>query len=132
MEVYLREKRDDMLTKEEITSIVCYCKEKKVSYSSRLKELSIPEWKFYAYKARYSKEQSAVGGIGEFIQLEPNGNYVQSPSLIATRGAVSSVCANTEKLEMSVRCANGNEFTIFGICDAELLQSAIKAILGNV
>ena len=121
-----------MLTKEEITSIVCYCKEKKVSYSSRLKELSIPEWKFYAYKARYSKEQSAFGGIGEFIQLEPNGNYVQSPSLIATRGAVSSVRANTEKLEVSVRCANGNEFTIGGISDAELLHSAIKAILGNV
>ena len=41
-----------MLTREEIAEIVQYCKEKGVSYKSRLKEIGIAEWRFYESKRR--------------------------------------------------------------------------------
>lgn len=44
-----------MLTREEIAEIVQYCKEKGVSYKSRLKEIGIAEWRFYESKRKYAE-----------------------------------------------------------------------------
>ena len=41
-----------MMSKEEVAEILTYCKEKGISYKSRLVELGIPEWKFYEGKSR--------------------------------------------------------------------------------
>ena len=48
-----------MMSKEEVAEIMTYCKEKGISYKSRLAELDIPAWKFYDSKSRYAKEQAA-------------------------------------------------------------------------
>ena len=37
-----------MLTKEEVTEIVLHCQSEHITYTQRLKELGIPEWKYYA------------------------------------------------------------------------------------
>lgn len=44
-----------MMTKEEVTAIVAYCDEHRKSYKSRLKELGLPEWKFYDSKRKYEQ-----------------------------------------------------------------------------
>lgn len=42
-----------MMSKEEIASIVLYCKENNVSFKDRLEELGITPWRFYAAKSKY-------------------------------------------------------------------------------
>lgn len=58
-----------MLTREEIAEIVQYCKEHGASYKSRLKEIGIPEWRFYESKRRYAEAQASERESGEFLQL---------------------------------------------------------------
>ncbi|OUQ53201.1 hypothetical protein B5E60_08455 [Alistipes sp. An116] len=58
-----------MLTREEITEIVQYCKEHGASYKSRLKEIGIPERRFYESKRRYAEAQASERESGEFLQL---------------------------------------------------------------
>lgn len=48
-----------MMTREEIAEILYYCKTKGVTYKDRLKELGIPPWKFYDYKAKYAAEETS-------------------------------------------------------------------------
>ena len=45
------------MSKEEVAEIMTYCKEKGISYKSRLEELGIPAWKFFDSKSRYAKDQ---------------------------------------------------------------------------
>ena len=60
-----------MMSKEEVAEILTYCKEKGISYKSRLAELGIPEWKFYEGKSRYAKQQAeSPGSNGEFLQAD--------------------------------------------------------------
>ena len=47
-----------MMSKEEVAEIMTFCKERGISYKSRLAELGIPTWKFFDSKARYAKEQA--------------------------------------------------------------------------
>ena len=47
-----------MMSKEEVAEIITYCKEKGISYKSRLAELGISEWKFFDSKARYARQQA--------------------------------------------------------------------------
>lgn len=49
----------NMMTREEIAEILYYCKTKGVTYKDRLKELGIPPWKFYDYKAKYAAEETS-------------------------------------------------------------------------
>lgn len=40
------------MTKEEIASIVLYCKDNNVSFKDRLRELGIIPWRFYEAKSK--------------------------------------------------------------------------------
>ena len=76
-----------MMSKEEVAEIMTYCKEKGISYKSRLAELDIPAWKFYDSKSRYAKEQADSNeSAGEFLQLTSGGEFVPMPSFAATTG----------------------------------------------
>jgi len=44
-----------MMTKEEIASIVLYCKDNNVSFKDRLRELGITPWRFMRQKASMQK-----------------------------------------------------------------------------
>ena len=76
-----------MMSKEEVAEIMTYCKEKGISYKSRLAELDIPALKFYDSKSRYAKEQAdSKESAGEFLQLTSGGEFVPMPSFAATTG----------------------------------------------
>lgn len=47
-----------MMSKEDVAEIMTYCKEKGISYKSRLEELGIPAWKFFDSKSLYAKQQA--------------------------------------------------------------------------
>ena len=68
-----------MLTREEIAEIVQYCKEKGVSYKSRLKEIGIAEWRFYESKRRYAEAQASERESGEFLQLVRGNDSFPEP-----------------------------------------------------
>ena len=70
-----------MLTREEIAEIVQYCKEKGVSYKSRLKEIGIAEWRFYESKRRYAEAQASERESGEFLQLVRGNDSFPEPVL---------------------------------------------------
>ena len=63
------QKRNFMMTREEILSIEEYCAEHKVSHRKRLEELDIPFWHFY--KARE--------GDGEEVNLCLTGRHHSVP-----------------------------------------------------
>ena len=63
------QKRNFMMTREEILSIEEYCAEHKVSHKKRLEELDIPFWHFYKAKKKYREEDEQEGQSGQFIQL---------------------------------------------------------------
>lgn len=69
------QKRNFMMTCEEILSIEEYCAEHKVSHRKRLEELDIPFWHFYKAKKKYRKEDEQDSHPGEFIQLS-SGRFV--------------------------------------------------------
>ena len=45
-----------MMTKEEVTQVIAYCDENKISYKQRLAELRINPWSFYDAKRKYAAD----------------------------------------------------------------------------
>lgn len=123
------------MTKEEVGSIIQYCKENGVTYKARLAELGIPAWRFYDSKAHYVKEQEVTGpGIGEFLQLTTGGDFVPMPSFSATTGrGFSKKKDNTSKmLSIELRTPNGTLMRIQGELSCEHLQSIIQTSSSHV
>ncbi len=83
------------MSKEEIASIVLYCKENNVSFKDRLKELRIAPWRFNAAKSKYSKEVKdellAIGNKGRFIACPD----LTLPKSVFMRRKVQHLCTVT-------------------------------------
>lgn len=123
-----------MLTKEEVTEIVLHCQSEHSTYTQRLKELGIPEWKFYASKSRHAKSQKAEGSIGEFIQLPESGTFAPTPDLEGTRGAkpLETVASPIEKVSLRMESRSGASLQMELPSDPRLLSVAIQNFLGHV
>jgi len=65
-----------MMTKEEIASIVLYCKDNNVSFKDRLRELGITPWRFYEAKASMHKNNN-----NELLEIGNKGNFIPCPDL---------------------------------------------------
>lgn len=64
-----------MQSKETILEIVTYSKEHNITYKERCAEVGVPLWDFYESKQRYKSQEARPGnGVGEFIQLRPDGS----------------------------------------------------------
>ena len=74
-----------MLTREEIAEIVQHCKENGVTYKSRLKEIGIPEWRFYESKRGYAEAQASERESGEFLQLVRGNDSFPEPVLTSRK-----------------------------------------------
>lgn len=124
-----------MMSKEEVAEIMTYCKEKGISYKSRLEELDIPAWKFFDSKARYAKEQSeSPASSGEFLQLTSGGAFVPMPSFAATTGRGFSRKKEQSQKMMSIelRTPNGTMMRIQGEMTLQYVQAIIQASSGRV
>lgn len=67
-----------MMTKEEVSQVIAYCDENKISYKQRLSELGISPWNFYDAKRKYAPKEEEENA-GEFLQLIPGGSFIRSP-----------------------------------------------------
>ena len=124
-----------MMSKEEVAEIMTYCKEKGISYKSRLAELEIPAWKFYDSKSRYAKEQAdSTESAGEFLQLTSGGKSVPMPSFAATTGRGFSKQKDQPQKMMSIelRTPNGTVMRIQGEMTLQYVQAIIQASSGRV
>jgi hypothetical protein len=124
-----------MMSKEEVAEIMTYCKEKGISYKSRLEELGIPAWKFFDSKSRYAKEQSeSPASNGEFLQLTSGGAFVPMPSFAATTGRGFSKKNDQPQKMMSIelRTPNGTMMRIQGEMTLQYVQAIIQASSGRV
>lgn len=124
-----------MMSKEEVAEIMTYCKEKGISYKSRLEELGIPAWKFFDSKSRYAKEQSeSPSSNGEFLQLTSGGAFVPMPSFAATTGRGFSKKKEQPQKMMSIelRTPNGTMMRIQGEMTLQYIQAIIQASSGRV
>lgn len=124
-----------MMSKEEVAEIMTYCKEKGISYKSRLSELDIPAWKFYDSKSRYAKEQADSNeSAGEFLQLTSGGEFVPMPSFAATTGRGFSKKKDQPQKMMSIelRTPNGTVMRIQGEMTLQYVQAIIQASSGRV
>lgn len=123
------------MSKEEVAEIMTYCKEKGISYKSRLAELEIPAWKFYDSKSRYAKEQAdSKESAGEFLQLTSGGKFVPMPSFAATTGRGFSKKKDQPQKMMSIelRTPNGTVMRIQGEMTLQYVQAIIQASSGRV
>lgn len=96
------------MTKEEIAEILHYCKSNGVTYKDRLKELGIPPWKFYDYKAKYAAEEVSAHTEGEFLQLSGSSDIVPMPSYTAKcgkkpKGKANSSTSSARNLSIELR-----------------------------
>ena len=117
-----------MLTKEEVIEIVSYCKENKVTYDKRLKELGICNWSFYEAKKRYlKKEKEAPVSKGEFIQLGVNGAFVPS-SITALEGDGGRTKFTSEIGELKIECqtSRGGMLRMSGKIPASMLAVLVQ------
>lgn len=124
-----------MMSKEEVAEIITYCREKGISYKSRLEELGIPGWKFFDSKSHYAKEQAeSPASGGEFLQLTTGGAFVPMPSFSATTGRGFSKKKDQPQKMMSIeiRTPNGTMMRIQGEMTLQYVQGIIQASSGRV
>ena len=124
-----------MMTKEEVAEIMTFCKEKGVSYKSRLAELGIPEWKFFDSKARYARQQAeSTAAEGEFLRLTSGGDFIPMPSFAATTGrGFSKKKEQPQKMvSIELRTPNGTMMRIQGEMTLQYIQAIIQASSGRV
>ena len=117
-----------MLTREEIAELVQYCKEHGVSYKSRLKEIGIPEWRFYESKRRYAEAQASERESGEFHQLVRGNDSFPEP-VRTNRKSGKGRKSGSESIAMSIemRTQTGAVLRIQGNLDAAMVQAIIHA-----
>lgn len=122
-----------MLTREEIAEIVQYCKETGVSYKSRLKEIGIPEWKFYESKRRYAEAQSSERESGEFLQLVRGNDSFPEPVLTSRKaGRGRKPVCESGPMSIEMRTQTGAVLRIHGNLDAAMVQAIIQASSSHV
>ena len=68
-----------MLSKEEVSDVILYCKEHGCTYKDRLGELGIPEWKFYDSKYKYALQERGDRARGQFLQLKSGADGSLTP-----------------------------------------------------
>lgn len=124
-----------MMTKEEVASIVKYCKDNVVSCKARLSELGVPEWWFFESKRHYIKVQSSSASpAGEFLQLTAGGDSVPMPAFAAKtgRGFSKKNSQAPKMISVELRTPNGTMMCIQDELDKDYLWSIIQASSGRV
>lgn len=116
-----------MLTKEEVASIVLYCKEHNVSFKSRLEKLGIAPWRFYEAKCKYGKDKShsllEIGSQGTFIPCPDLNRRIKRPTACST---------DSGKVSIELQTGTGVIIRIQGNLDSAQLQSIILSATGHV
>ena len=118
-----------MLTREEIAEIVQYCKEKGVSYKSRLKEIGIAERRFYESKRRYAEAQASERESGEFLQVVRGNDSFPEP-VLTDRKTGKGRKSGQEPIPMSIemRTQTGAVLRIRGNLDADTVSKSVSRI----
>ena len=117
-----------MMSKEEIASIVLYCKENNVSFKDRLKELRIAPWRFYAAKSKYSKEVK-----DELLDIGNKGRFIACPDLTKKRIHEKKGSAPLySNLSIELQSANGTIMRIQGELSNSQLESIILSATNHV
>ncbi len=122
------------MTQEEVASVMHYCKERGITYKTRLAELGIPEWRFYSRKARYAKAQSGEG-TGEFIQLTGGGPLVPMPSFAGRNTRPSKAKKDghpSREMSVELRTPTGTLIHIRGEMNESFLAAIIQASSSHV
>lgn len=116
------------MTKEEVASIVLYCRENNVSFKYRLEELNIKPWKFYDAKCRFSKD-----GNNELIALDGGSAFVQCPDF-TSRNTCSGSRQKSSSGDVSIemQTSDGVIMRIHGNLDESRLRSIISSAVHHV
>lgn len=117
------------MCKEEIASIVLYCKDNHVSFKDRLNELGITPWRFYDAKSKYSRESKN----DEFLEIDNKGRFVSCPDFTrrSTREkkVEASLCRN---VNIELQSPNGTIMRIQGELSTGQLESIILSATTHV
>jgi len=118
-----------MMTKEEIASIVLYCKDNNVSFKDRLRELGIIPWRFYEAKSKYTKDKN-----NELLAIGNKGNFIPCPDLTrkcshVKKASDERICSN---INIELQSANGTIMRIHGELNNSQLESIILSATNHV
>lgn len=115
------------MTKEEVASIVLYCKERNVSFKSRLEELGIAPWRFYEAKRRYGKDKS--NGL---LEIGSPGTFIPCPDLNRHSKPRTDYSSDPSTVSIEIQTGTGVMMRIQGNLDSTQLQSIILSAIGHV
>ncbi|MGR5574835.1 hypothetical protein [Bacteroides thetaiotaomicron] len=118
-----------MMTKEEIASVVLYCKDNNVSFKSRLQELGITPWRFYEAKRSYANSNG-----NELLEIDNKGRFIACPDLkkkrtYTRRSVREALCSN---INIELQSANGTIMRIHGELNNSQIESIILSATGHV
>ena len=118
-----------MMTKEEIASIVLYCKDNNVSFKNRLRELGIMPWRFYDAKSKYAKSNN-----NELLEIGNKGNFIPCPDLTrkcsrAKNKHEGRLCSS---INIELQTVNGTIMRIHGELSSSQIESIILSATGHV
>ena len=123
-----------MLSKEEVSDVILYCKEHGCTYKDRLGELGIPEWKFYDSKYKYALRERGDRARGQFLQLKSgaDGSLTPFPSFdspkTGRRADKSNRCPLPHgMLSIELQTATGTMMRIQGDMTPEHLAAIIQS-----
>ena len=127
-----------MQSKETILEIVTYSKEHNVTYKDRCAEVGVPLWDFYESKRRYKAQESKPGhGVGEFIQLRPDGPMIPN-TLLAVEGetksgpkrsmAVDTIQSTCGMLSLELQTTGGSILRLYGQMNAAMLRELVQSL----
>ena len=116
------------MTKEEVASIVLYCKERNVSFKSRLEELGIAPWRFYEAKCKYGKDKS-----NNLLEIGSEGTFIPCPNLNRHNSKPrTDYSAGSPRVSIEIQTGTGVMMRIQGDLDSAQLQSIILSAIGHV
>lgn len=123
-----------MLSKEEVSDVISYCQEHGCTYKERLRELGIPEWKFYDSKYKYAIQERKDSGKGRFLQLKPgsDGSLAPFPSFDSPKTGrkadrPGSSSAPASMLSVELQTSTGTMMRIQGDMTPEHLAAIIQS-----
>lgn len=112
-----------MVTEEQILEIETYCRENKVSRSSRLESLGISHNQYYWAKRKMISESQDLSS-GKFLQLSPDGEFKQV--ILTNKKKSTKTSTGTSFLTIEFRNEQGTALRIQGELGAEQLREIMS------
>lgn len=118
-----------MLTREQIEEIQVESREKGISLKNLLKEKGIPDYQYFWWKRKYSKQEVPEG----FLPVAGGGLPTAMPSFLSgtvpsSQGKAKAVASGENWMSIELRTAGGTDMRIQGGLTPAMMYTILKSL----